>query len=85
MANCLTEGCKHKIRHNPSGKSHHSSWKLFGICPCCAKELFPHGFIPPRGITIKFFVSANCIALTKQENEELVIIERRKNVISTQI
>jgi len=80
MAICFISGCEHRIKHNPSRKSHYSSWRLFHICPCCAKEIFPFGFIPPRGITIRFCMSSNCIALIHQEQENVLLIQRRNNV-----
>lgn len=79
MPYCNIEGCEHKIKHNPSGKKSYSSWKLFGICPCCAAEIFPHGFFPPRGITIRFTPSSNCLALIQLEELQLDTIERRQN------
>lgn len=43
---CLMDNCNHHIRRGiNSNKALSESWKLFGICVCCANELSKHGVI----------------------------------------
>lgn len=43
---CLTSNCNHHIRRGMnSNKRLSSSWKLYGVCVCCAIELKKEGVI----------------------------------------
>jgi len=80
MSICRITGCEHRVKHIPNKSSAYSSWRIYNICPCCAIELFPKGYVPKYGISIKFHVSTNCQAFMLQEEKELEMIQRRKIV-----
>lgn len=79
MVTCKITGCDHKVKHAKSRKSLYSSWQLFRICPCCAIEIFPDGFNPPRGIKINFYRSSNCNHSIRNEIEEQDTTKRRSS------
>ena len=79
MVTCNIPGCGHRIKHMPQFRSTFSCWMIFGVCPCCASEIFPNGYNPPHGIKLIFKQSIQCKALLNEQIKEAEIRRRRKN------
>lgn len=79
MPLCNITGCFHK-RKSTSGDTKYISdaWLLFGICPCCALELFPQGLENKKGLPIYFPISINCRISIQAELKQLETEQRRK-------
>jgi len=72
-SHCKTEGCKHKRGISSSKSRYGISWEMFGICPCCAKEVFPYGYSPENGRDTRFDqIGHKCLAQIREELEQLV-------------
>jgi len=60
---CRIDGCGHRVKKTPSPSRHiGQSWYDFGICSCCAIELFLM-----RAITGDYRPSQTCLRLVKEE------------------
>lgn len=76
MTYCSIEGCLCTTKAGKWAKFLGTSYRIFGICPCCGKELFPKG-IKFEG---KFYLfnaySQRCYNQHKKEQAKILIENR---------
>ena len=79
---CKIENCGHRKGHATSSKHYGASWNLFGICPCCAKETFPTGYHPERGLPNYFYSIGNVCKKRIEDELQAAADKERRNKAS---